>query len=75
MNGIHDLCPSSRSSNCKNKKHTSGWWGLGGTNLPLGDELQDRFPLVGRYCDDTGQIPASGLSPDQVSTALEGVFS
>ena len=53
----------------------SGQWALGGTNLPFGDELQDRFPLVGRFLDEVGQVNESGLSPDPVATVLEGVFS
>jgi hypothetical protein len=49
-----------------------GRWVLGGTNLPFGDELQERFPLVGRFLDGEGQAIASGLSPDQVAKELEG---
>ena len=41
----------------------------------LGDELQERFPLAGRFLDATGHATVSQLSPDQVATALEGVFS
>lgn len=53
---------------------TSGRWALGGTKLPFGDQLQERFPLVGRLLDEEGQIQASGLLPDEVTWALEGVF-
>jgi hypothetical protein len=52
----------------------SGRWGLGGTKLPFGDELQGRFPLVGRFLDEDGQPAASQLSPDRVATAVNGVF-
>jgi len=45
-----------------------GRWALGG------DELQDRFPLVGRFLDDGGLPAVSQLSPDQVGRALDGVF-
>ena len=31
-----------------------GRWRLGGTQLPFGDELQNRFPLVGRFLDELG---------------------
>ncbi|MCO6455522.1 MAG: hypothetical protein J5I93_09515 [Pirellulaceae bacterium] len=51
-----------------------GRWALGGTSLPFSDELQERFPLVGRFLDEEGQVNASGLSPDQVAKTLEGVF-
>lgn len=53
---------------------TSGGWALGGTSLPFGDELQERFPLVGRFLDGQGQASTSGLSPDYVAKMLEGVF-
>ena len=52
----------------------SGQWGLGGTKLPFGGELQDRFPLVGRFLDEKGEPAVSRLSPDQVATALAGGF-
>ncbi len=54
---------------------TPGRWALGGTSLPFGDELQERFPLVGRFLDGEGLVNASGLSPDGVAKSLEGVFS
>jgi hypothetical protein len=58
-----------------NLKDTApGRWALGGTNLPFGQELQERFPLVGRFCDEKGQVNTSGLSPDQVAKTLEGAF-
>ncbi|MFN0055802.1 MAG: DUF6687 family protein [Planctomycetales bacterium] len=52
----------------------SGHWGLGGTPLPFGEELQQRFPLVGRFQNDQGEAAASGLSPDVVARGLEGIF-
>lgn len=51
-----------------------GSWGLGGTGLPFGEELQERFPLVGRFLDEAGQPAVSKLSAEQVATALMGVF-
>ena len=51
-----------------------GQWGLGGTHLPFGKELQDRFPLVGRFVDSQGKAAISRLSPEQVVRVLEGVF-
>jgi hypothetical protein len=51
----------------------SGRWALGGTSLPFGEELQERFPLVGRFLDEERQVNESG-SPDQVAKTLEGVF-
>jgi hypothetical protein len=56
------------------KEIAPGRWGLGGTTLPFGDELQGRFPLGGRFLDERGQPAASQLSPDQVATAFNGVF-
>jgi hypothetical protein len=53
---------------------TPGQWALGGTNLPFGDELQSRFPLVGRFLDDNGEPARSGLSPAHIAKQLEGVF-
>ncbi len=32
-----------------------GRWALGGTKLPFGDELQGRFPLVGRFLNEQVQ--------------------
>ncbi|HUY32026.1 MAG TPA: DUF6687 family protein [Pirellulales bacterium] len=51
-----------------------GRWGLGGTTLPFADELQGRYPLVGRFLDEQGQPAASQSSPDRVGRAFEGVF-
>ncbi len=52
-----------------------GQWGLGGTSLPFVDELQERFPLVGRFLDDRGKPAISRLLPEQVAAALAGVFA
>jgi len=49
----------------------SGQWGLGGTKLPFGEELQERFPLVGRFLDEMGQPAVSQLSPEQVARTLD----
>jgi hypothetical protein len=51
-----------------------GQWSLGGTKLPFGNELQSRFPVIGRFLDEQGQPAISQLSPDQVATGLRGVF-
>lgn len=51
-----------------------GQWGLGGTTLPFGEDLQKRFPVVGRFLDKQGTPAISRLSPDRVATALEGIF-
>lgn len=53
----------------------NGQWGLGGTRLPFGDRLQERFPVVGRFLDEQGEVAASRLTPDQLAKTLEGVFS
>ena len=55
-------------------ENATGQWCLGGTRLPFGEELQKRFPLVGRFLDEVGQPAISRLSPEQVSTSLTGVF-
>lgn len=52
-----------------------GQWGLGGTKLPFGKELQDQFPLVGRFLDKQGHATISRISPDRVAEALRGAFS
>src|SRR5678810_184786 len=51
-----------------------GRWGLGGTKLPLGVELQGRFPLVGRFLDEEGQPAVSQQPPNRVVGVLEGTF-
>jgi len=51
-----------------------GQWGLGGTTLPFGEELQSHFPMVGRFLDSEGQPAISQLAPDQVVRLFEGVF-
>jgi hypothetical protein len=51
-----------------------GRWVLGGTRPPFDEKLQEQFPLVGPFLYEEGQASASGLSPDQVAWALEGVF-
>jgi hypothetical protein len=50
-----------------------GQWGLGGTALPFGDLLQKQFPLVGRFLGQDGRAAVSGMGPEQVARALEGV--
>ena len=49
-----------------------GRWGLGGTTLPFGDELQDRFPLVGRFLDKEGKPALSQQAPNRVAEVLKG---
>lgn len=61
--------------NLQRKEAASGHWGLGGTKLPFGEELQERFPLVGRFLDRQGRSAASQLSPEQVAKILAGTFS
>lgn len=51
-----------------------GQWGLGGTKLPFGKELQDQFPLIGRFLDERGDAAISDISPNLVAKALLGVF-
>jgi hypothetical protein len=51
-----------------------GRWGLGGTKLPFGDELQGRFPLMGRFLDKEGQSAVSQQAPNRVARVLEGAF-
>ena len=48
-----------------------GSWALGGTALPFGEELQGRFPLVGRFLNDQGHAAISQLSPDRVARMFE----
>lgn len=49
-----------------------GQWGLGGTSLPFGRELQDQFPLVGRFLREPGHAAASRLSPQAVASIIAG---
>lgn len=51
-----------------------GQWALGGTRLPLGDALQERFPLVGRFVSADGQVAPSKLSPEVVAQALHAAL-
>jgi hypothetical protein len=51
-----------------------GRWGLGGTKLPFGAELQKSFPLAGRFLDEQGRPAASRLPPDVVAQALSRAF-
>lgn len=51
-----------------------GVWALGGTSLPFGEELQQRFPLVGRFLNAHGECAASRTTPEQVASLLEDVF-
>ena len=48
-----------------------GQWGLGGTNLPFGRELQEQFPLVGRFLDPQAQPAVSHLSVEFVAKQFE----
>ena len=52
----------------------NGQWGLGGTNLPFGKELQDQFPVVARFVNIDGEAAVSGLSPDAVLEAFRGCW-
>jgi hypothetical protein len=57
------------------QESASGHWGLSGTQLPFGEDLQGRFPLAGRFLDDQGKPAVSRLSPKTVAEALVGVFA
>lgn len=52
-----------------------GHWALGGTALPFGEQLQECFPLVGRFADDTGDPAVSQLPAEEVGAELRGIFS
>jgi hypothetical protein len=56
------------------KESASGQWALGGTRLPFGDELHERFPLVGRFLNDQCETTISRLLPQEVADALVAVF-
>lgn len=51
-----------------------GQWGLGGTSLPFGDDLQAAFPVVGRFVNDEGRPAISRMAPDQLAKVFVGVF-
>ena len=48
-----------------------GRWGLGGTQLPFGSELQNRFPLAGRFFDELRRSHISQLTPEQVARVFK----
>lgn len=56
------------------KESAPGCWALGGTQMRFGAELQERFPLVGRFLDELGQAAASQLTPEHVAKECETVF-
>jgi hypothetical protein len=51
-----------------------GRWALGGTDMPYGNELQEQFPLGGRFLNDQGEAALSRLSPEIVAQALGGAI-
>ena len=51
-----------------------GYWSLGGTQMRFGDELQERFPLLGRFLGEQGQAAVSQISPEKVAKEFEAVF-
>jgi hypothetical protein len=51
-----------------------GLWCLGGTSRPFGSELQQSFPLVGRFLSDQGLPARSALSPAEAAAVLTGGF-
>jgi hypothetical protein len=58
----------------QDRESASGCWGLGGTELPFADALQDRFPLAGRFLNERGRAAVSRLPPEQAVDAFGGVF-
>lgn len=52
------------------RESAPGCWALGGTSLPSGREMQDRFPLAGRFVDEQGQAASSRLSSAEVAEAF-----
>lgn len=57
------------------RESAPGVWALGGAArgeaaLAFSSELQDRFPLAGRFFDEQGKAAVSQLSPDEVA----GIF-
>ncbi|HWB13702.1 MAG TPA: DUF6687 family protein [Pirellulales bacterium] len=55
------------------REPAAGFWALGGTDLPFANELQDRFPLAGRFLDEQGNAAVSRLLPEEVAGVLSGV--
>ena len=49
-----------------------GHWALGGTSLPLGDELVGRFPLGGRFVDEAGSAAISQTVPEPRGSGICG---
>ena len=50
--------------NLQREESALGRWALGG-------ELQERFPLVGRFLNESGRATVSDLLPDQVARSLD----
>jgi hypothetical protein len=52
-----------------------GVWSLANQAFAFQADLQDRFPLTGRFVDDAGRWAPSRLSPHQVAVRLMDVFA
>lgn len=59
----------------QHNEKSPGHWALGGADLPFGESLKERFPLVGRFVDEAGAVHASTQPPDAIAKIFEGVFS
>jgi hypothetical protein len=56
------------------RETADGRWALGGKGLVFDEELQTRFPVVGRFVDDRGLPTISHLAPDVAAGELDGAF-
>ena len=57
------------------RETTAGYWALGGTDQPFGQELQEQFPVVARFVNEAGAAAVSGLSPDVVAKVFQECWS
>lgn len=58
-----------------NRKETgAGRWILGTSPAPLGELMQEKFPVIVRFGDPEGEPAVSGLDAEEVGRALNDVF-
>jgi hypothetical protein len=73
----YDLdCPplAAAFAELQSQETAPGAWALGGTPSPLGEALQSRFPLVGRFCNEHGDSLISHTSPERAAEYLQPAF-
>ena len=72
---ISDEALISAVRSLQERETTAGYWALGGTDQPFGQELQEQFPVVARFVNEAGAAAVSGLSPDVVAKVFQECWS